>query len=167
MWDTEMVVLLRHMIGDLDPDDYTYTDDRLQQTILTSAIFVTNEIPFDTEYIIDVDGVSLTPDPTDRDADTRDTDFMTLVLLKAACFIDTSEARTAAGQAITIRDGSSMISLGGSGGVLQGRLTLWQKGYCATYQEAKAIYMYKNSATGQAVSGPLPGVSDWYFSRYR
>lgn len=141
MWETEMVNLLRALIGDMDEgDEQRYSDSRLQQVILAAAQLVQTDIEFDTEYIIDVDEVRLEPDPTDRDAGTRDNWFINLVSTRAACFIDSLEARAAASQAITIRDGSSMISLGGTGGMLQGALAVWEKGACAAYQKMKDDY---------------------------
>lgn len=166
MWDSEMVNILRHMIGDLE-EPYTYSDDRLEKTILMSAQFVSNDIVWSTTYTVDMDEMILSPDPTDRDAGTRDNNFMNLVLLKAACFIETSEARTAAGQAITIRDQGSMIGLGGSGGVAESRYKLWEKNFCKQYQDTKNSYAQTGSAIGIAVSGPLPNYADNYISRYR
>ena len=166
MWDTEMVSLLRTMISDWD-EPFTYTDERLRRLILMSAQFVSSDVSFTTTYTVSILEEILSPDLTDRDAGTRDDNFINLILLKSGCFIDQSEARTAASQAITIRDQGSMISLGGSGGVLSGKLALWQKGYCLAYQDARLNYLRGNGAVGIAVSGPLPGVTDPCRNGYR
>jgi hypothetical protein len=43
MWQVEMVILLRHMIGDIN-EPYVYTDNRLQELILVSSQFVNTEV---------------------------------------------------------------------------------------------------------------------------
>ena len=63
-WQSEMVRMLRHVVNDLDSSSYSFTDDRLEESILVSAQLVLTEIDFENTYTVDVDGLVLTPDPT-------------------------------------------------------------------------------------------------------
>jgi hypothetical protein len=113
-WDSEMPLLLRNMINDVNEDESkrTYSDERLQQLILLSAQLVVMDIGgFDTVYDINIEDNVIDPDPTDRDAQTRNESFVNLALIKAACIIDNSEARLASNKGIAIRDGSSFRSI--------------------------------------------------------
>jgi hypothetical protein len=153
VWQTEMVTILRHLINDLDATP-KYNDGRLSELLIVSAQFVNTEVDFDQEYIIDVDNLLLTPDPTDRVANTRDDSFINLVCLKAACSMDQTEARIAAKQAVSIRDGKSAISLGG---VLEGRLSLLkQGGWCEAYEKAKLEFQTNRAVVaGAAIISPF------------
>lgn len=164
MWQTEMVRLIRHLIDDLDAEP-TYSDDRLQELILVAAQLVNMDVDFDTTYTIDLDNLILSPDPTDRTAGTRDDAFINLVILKAACLIDNAEARTAAAQSITIRDGSSMIGLGGSGGIAQSKLAIMKEGWCKHYAAAMDEFVRSGTNTpGAIILGPYK--VEGYYSSY-
>jgi hypothetical protein len=81
-WQNEMVRIVRHLVDDLDAA--TYSDSRLEETVLVSAQMVQLQVTFDKTYTVDVDELLLTPDPT---AATRDNAFINLVCLKTACII--------------------------------------------------------------------------------
>lgn len=165
MWETELVTLLRLIIDDMDPTAYRYTDERLGIVVINSAVLVLLDLRFQTDYIINLDGGTITPDPADKAAGTRDDTFLNLTVLRAACFIDTAETRTASKQAIDIQDGSSRISLKGT---LDGRLKLLEIGPCAAYTEARDEYRAGNRSAGQAILGPYRyyGIHGSY-GRYR
>ena len=107
-WQNEMVRILRHIINDLDSSSYSFTDDRLEESILVSAQLVSTEIDFDKDYTIDVDALVLSPDPT---ASVKDDAFINLVVLKSACIILGSEVRSNALNSIALKDGPSSIIL--------------------------------------------------------
>jgi hypothetical protein len=152
MWEIEIPKLLRTMIGDWD-DPPTYSDERLIELVLAMANLVVHEVEFDHDYAIDIIEQTIDPDPSL--VTPKDTAFINLVAMKAACFIEGLEARIAAGQAITIRDQGSMISLGGSGGVLEGKIKVWQENWCKQYEKAKLEYhMDRSTVPGAAVMGP-------------
>lgn len=167
MWDEQIVTYLRNMIGDIT-EPFQYDDDRLISIILLSAQFVITDIAaFQDVYTIDLDNEAITPDPTE---DEKDNFFTNLVLLKSACFIETGEARLAAAQAITIKDQGSEISLGGTGGVSDAKLKLWQQNFCKSYQEAKESYYYNTQGKGIAITGPNGSCGEgwsYYYNRYR
>jgi len=144
-WQNEMVRILRFLIYDIDAA--TYTDARLEETILVAAQLQYTSVDFDKTYTIDVDTLVLTPDPT---AATKDDWFINIVCVKAACIVLHSEAKTLAAQAYRIKDGPSSIDVGGA--------------YKATKQLAddmcdklaRMIVDYKvgNSVAGHAVLTP-------------
>ena len=146
MWQAEMVVILRHLIDDVCVT--TYTDPRLQETILVSAQLIQIEVDFDKTYTIDVDALILTPDPTDA---TKDNGFINLVVLKAACIILSGEAKAKASEAIKIVDGPTTIDTGQRHKALEERA----KTMCQNYEHAKIQYMAGNSRAGQAVITPF------------
>lgn len=125
-WTNEMVMIVRHLIGDVDDHSYTYLDTRLETTILTAAQLVQSKHSFDKTYTIEIDECSLTPDPT---AATKDNSFINLVCLKAACIITGSEWRTKANIGIKIVDGPSSIDTGSQVFALQAI----HKDLCAQY----------------------------------
>lgn len=144
-WQSEMVRMLRHIINDLD--ETSYTDDRLRELILVSSQIIQGEIDFSQTYTIDVDAFTLTPDPTEN---TKDIAFISLVVLKSACILLNAEAKTAAGQAIAIRDGSSSISLAGA---YQGKKEV-AKTICEQYRQALWDYKAGSSPAGRIIVGP-------------
>ena len=84
-WQGEMTTIVRQLIYDVDPANYTYSDERLETTILVSAQLVSTEVDFEETYRIDVEQCTLTPDPTDptqtaANAD-KDDGFINLVSL--------------------------------------------------------------------------------------
>jgi uncharacterized protein YjbI with pentapeptide repeats len=108
-WQIEMVTILRHLINDINGD--TYSQARLEEAILVNAQLINKTIDFDYEYTIDVDAVTLTPDPTEN---TKDINFINLVCLKTALMIMWGELRTLSSQAVVVRDGPSSIDMSGA-----------------------------------------------------
>jgi len=83
-WQETMVTMVRVLINDLDSSNYTYSNERLEQTILVSAQYVASAADFQNAYVVDLGQFTLIPDPTD---DPADNDYINLVCLKAACLI--------------------------------------------------------------------------------
>lgn len=104
-WQNEMVRILRYMINDIDGS--TYSDSRLEETLLVAAQLKAAPIDFQNDYTIDVDSLVLTPDPTATSP--KDDWFITIVCLYSASIILDSEASTLAAQAYRIKDGPSSI----------------------------------------------------------
>lgn len=141
--------MIRHLVDDLGTTP-TYTDDRLEELCLLAAQIINAEVDLAVEYTIDMDNLTLTPDPT---SPTRDEAFIALIILKAACIIDQSEARKAAGQGIAIQDGKSSIDLRGRSGA---RLALLKDGWCKAYTDMKLKYETGQGAmAGHAILSPF------------
>ena len=140
-WKTDLVLMLRSMIGDLDRAKFT--DERLKQILVVGAYN-------STSYTVDVAKVSISPDPISE----SDTDFSTLTVYKSACILLGSEVKTESANAISIKDGPSAIDLRG----VTANLTNLYNDLCAKYGALLNSYQYNNTLVGQAVLGPYsPG----------
>lgn len=146
-WQTTMTPILRYLINDVDPTDYTYSDARLQTSILIAGQLISKEVDFNTTYTIDVPNSGLTPDPT---VDPADIPFINLTCLKAATIVYGGELRLAAKNSIKIVDGPSQIDVTSQYGNLA---KLYQSSVDA-YNKAKVDYVAGNSIAGQTVNTP-------------
>jgi hypothetical protein len=160
-WDDEMVAIVRGLIQDyIDPDTGdppTYTDDRLSTIILIAGQNVQSRVATANKYKINVADVTMTPDPTNTA--TRDESFINLASLKAACILVNAEVRQFTAQGISVRDGSSAVSLSRS----PASLALMQKTYCSEFENALYLFQIggvQGGAVGEAIVGP---VKAWYF----
>jgi hypothetical protein len=154
-WITEIPIIVRYLINDLDSSNYKYADSRIQQTVAISAQFLKTEIDFSNDYQINIANSTITPDPTD--ANYRDNDFIVLAAMKAACIIIGSEIKLESGNAIAIKDGPSSIDLRG----VTGTLSMLYKDICSKYEQAVIDYKAGNSIAGQAILGPYSPASDF------
>ena len=148
-----MVVIVRHLVNDLNSSDYTFTDDRLEESVLVAAQLASLEIDFENTYSIDVDSVTLTPDPTA--SGNKDDSFINLVCLKTARLLLGSELKTHSLNAISLRDGPSSLDLRG---IVAG-LTILFEDIAKRYEDA--VLQYKlNGVVGEAILGPYSPGSD-------
>ncbi len=149
-WQNEMVLITRYLIDDVA--SASFTDERIESTILVSAQLTLFDVTFDKTYVIDVDSCSLTPDPT---AATRDNAFINLVCLKTACIILRGEAKAAANNAVKVKDGgrfgSSEIDMGQSYKALGEMANI----ACKDYQDALIQYKAGSGKVGEAIIGPF------------
>jgi len=148
-----MTLIVRHLVNDLNSSSYTFTDSRLEEAVLVSAQLALLEIDFENVYAIDVDAVSLSPDPTD--SSNKDDSFINLVSLKTSQMLLGSELKTHSLNAISLRDGPSALDLRG---IVSGLKILFDD-INKRYDEA--VMQYKlNGVVGQAVLGPYSPGSD-------
>ena len=157
-WQGQMGTMVRYLIDDVDPTNYTYSDHRIETTILVAGQLSQFDITFDNNYDINVENCTLDPDPTRTSPE--DQAFITLIVLKAACIIVGSAIRGESGNAISIKDGPSAIDLRG----VTATLTTLYKDLCDKYEQAVMNYKAGNSIGGQAIIGPYSPGSD-YVSR--
>lgn len=151
-WQIEIPLIVRTLISDLS-DSPTYTDDRLQQTIVIAASYVQREMNFDTEYNIDLVNLTITPDPAV--ASTRDEDFIGFSALRAGCFLDQSTFRTkAASEGIRTQLGPANLSVAGN---LKGYQMILETGPCAMYDKLKLEYEIGNIKYVKAILSPFVG----------
>jgi hypothetical protein len=154
-WQGQMTTIVRHLINDTDSTNYSFTDHRLETTILVASQLVISQTDFINNYDVNVDGCKLSPDPTS--SATKDNDFITLVCLKSACIIRGGDIRSESGNAISIKDGPSAIDLRG---VTQ-TLAMLYKDMCEKYESALFSYESgESSINGQAILGPYSPGSD-------
>ena len=153
-WDDEMVAIVRTMVNDTS-DTPTYSDDRLEGALVVAARLVNMELDFPVDYKANASAGSITPDPTVTSATAaRDENFINLVCVKAACVIDRGSAILAAGQAILVKDGTSLVDLRDT---WKAKLGLLSKGWCAVYEQLKAEYAasQQEAAVGAAILAPF------------
>jgi hypothetical protein len=147
-WQDDAEVIIRNLVGDVD-EPQTYTSDRLEELSCVAARQVACEIPaLAAVYRVDLGNVDITPDPTAR----SDQSFVNLFCLKARLTILEGEAKKAAGQAISIKDGASAVDLRE---IAQQKRLLADQAK-ADYEQAKLEYkLGSGAAAGHAVVGPI------------
>lgn len=151
-WQIELPIIVRTLINDME-NSPTYTDDRLQQTIVVAAQYVNREMNFDRNYIVDLNNLAITPDPTE--VNNRDEDFIGFLCLRTACFLDQSTFRTkAAAEGIRTRLGPADISVAGN---LRGYQTILEVGPCGMYDKLKLEYEIGNIKYIRAILSPFIG----------
>lgn len=144
-WENEMTIIVRYLVN--DPNSSSYTDLHIQQLILVAAQLVQhNELQFDKTYTIDVDSLSLSPDPT---SGTRDNGFINLISLKSAAMILHGDAKVAAMDAWRVSDGPSTIDGSASYKAKKELADEYEK----RYQQEKQKYILNGNA-GLAVITP-------------
>ena len=158
-WQNEMARILRYIINDIDAS--TYSDDRLEETLLIAAQLLFHNVEFDNTYTIDVDTLVLSPDPTTLS--TKDNAFINLVIMKAACIILGSETKTLAAQAYRIKDGPSSIDIGPA---YEATKQL-QSEICTKLEQMIFEYRAGNSIVGHAIMTPYTqnGINTGYPTR--
>jgi len=157
-WQTELVGILRVMIGDLETP-YKYSDIRLQKTIIAGAQRVIGDIS-DTggvAYVSSFEYISITPDPT---VSPKDDMFINLTLLASGCFVDQGAARVAARQGgFAFKEFASSLDLRG---VVDAALKVLAVGWCKNYDATLFAYLAGNSSVGAAVMGPFRTIYSAY-----
>jgi hypothetical protein len=159
-WQGQMGTIVRYLIDDVDPDNYKYSDHRIETTVLVAGQLTQMNVDFGQSYNINVENCTLSPDPTDPD--NEDKAFITLICLRAACIIVGSAIRSESGNAISIKDGPSAIDLRG---VTQ-TLTVLYKDLCDKFDQQLLEYRAGNSIGGQAILGPYSPGSDYISRNY-
>lgn len=156
MWNTELVLILRNLVGDVCSTDYS--DARLEEVILVSAQMILSEFSFQSTYTVDVAAASLSPDPTDT---PKDNIFIGLVTLKAACILARGALRDAAArEGIKVTDKMGSIEVKGRAVAAKE----YMKTYCDAYQRAKLEYALNNINGMRAIFNVVIGpniVTDW------
>lgn len=145
-WQDESISMLRVVIGDMDENNYSYSDCRLTQVLLVSANYVNQSVDFIKDYNVDILNESIFPDPTHE---PKDPAFLNLTVLRSACFILGGELRTSASQSISVTDGPSSINMGG----IYKSMKETYDTLCSLYENAK-IDHHLATNLGQAITTP-------------
>jgi hypothetical protein len=155
-WQTELPTIVRYIINDLDSTRYKYSDERIETTVTIAAQMVILDISLQTQYDINIQNISITPDPTE--SVPKDNAFINLTALKTACIILGSEVKTEGGNAISIKDGPSAIDLRG----VASTISFLYEDICGKYE--KLLKDYKEdlvASAGQAILGPYSPGADF------
>jgi hypothetical protein len=155
-WQTELPTIVRYIINDLDSTRYKYSDERIETTVTIAAQMVILDISLQTQYDINIQNISISPDPTE--SVPKDNVFINLTALKTACIILGSEVKTEGGNAISIKDGPSAIDLRG----VASTISFLYEDICGKYE--KLLKDYKEdlvASAGQAILGPYSPGADF------
>lgn len=114
-WQNEMVIIVRHMVNDLNSASYEFSNSRLEEAILVSAQNLKGELEFYHTYNIEVDNRLLTPDPTTTPTNisNKDDDFIALCCLKTSILITHGQWRYYSLRAISTKDGPTSLDMKG------------------------------------------------------
>jgi len=146
-WTDIAIPMLRVLINDLEAIP-VYSDARLTDLLMTAAFFVKQDIVFDA-YTINYVADTISPDPSD------DLNFMTFMIIKAACQADFSTYRTKALlEGISAKLGPASLT---TGGILKGFKDLLAVGPCKTYETMKNDYIFGSGNLCQAILSPFIG----------
>ena len=159
-WQNEMVIIVRHMINDLDPSNYEFQDSRLEESILVSAQNIKSELDFYNTYSVEVDKRLLTPDPTltATNISNKDDDFIALCCLKTAIMVTNGQLKYYAMRAISIKDGPTSLDVKG---IISG-LKMVLEDLTKQYEQAKLDYQTCRAGFGKAILSPYsPGSFAW------
>jgi hypothetical protein len=143
MWQQELPSIIRYMIGDFS-DTPTYTDARLQSLTVSSAQMTITDADFLNNYVVDVAGTGISPDPT---SGTRDNPFINLVAARAACMLASAEYRISAGKGVRVQDGNKSIDFG----KVASEKGLAAQSACKLYSDMLFEYKMGNRAGGKAI----------------
>lgn len=160
MWQSEMTIIVRHIVDDLNPDDYQFSDDRIEEAILVAAQLIHNEMEFSIDYRIEVDNRLLYPDPTITPiaGSDKDDDFIALCCLRAGLLFTGSQLKTYSLKAITLRDGPSSLDMRG---VVAG-LKVLHEDLTRKYEQVKLDYQTSKLGLGKVILSPYsPGSFAW------
>lgn len=155
-----MTIIVRHIVDDLNPDDYQFSDDRIEEAILVAAQLIHNEMEFSIDYRIEVDNRLLYPDPTITPiaGSDKDDDFIALCCLRAGLLFTGSQLKTYSLKAITLRDGPSSLDMRG---VVAG-LKVLHEDLTRKYEQVKLDYQTSKLGLGKVILSPYsPGSFAW------
>jgi hypothetical protein len=157
-WQNELTIIVRHIIGDLDSDNYSFSDSRIEESILVAAQLIHNEMEFLVDYNIEVDNGSLTPDPTTTavGSSSKDDDFIAICCLRSGLLLTNSLLRTYALKAFSIRDGSSSLDMRG---IVAG-LKMVNDDLTKKYETVKLDYQTGKLGFGKVILSPYSPGSD-------
>ena len=158
MWNSFIIPMVRNMTG---VSETLYCDNDLEQKILTAINLMQLEIDFETDYVADLMGMTLDPDPYPADKE-----FMTLAALKTACMIERAEASRATSDSVKmVSDNDFKIQTGGTSG--KDKLEAVKVNWCAAYQKAKDEYVLSlnSDLSPKAVISTFRYMD--YYERYR
>ncbi len=151
-WQNTSLLMLRTLLNDAGCGDPRYTNSRLEQLLITAAYFLPIDINFNTDYIVNVETNTITPNP---DSQSDGSDFINFMVLKAACIADEGNFRNAALlQGVSARLGPAALDTGAYGTYLRDLLT---NGPCKIFQELVNNYnfSYEGGKIIRAVMSPF------------
>jgi hypothetical protein len=154
-WQNTSLLMLRTMLNDAGVSETRYSTQRLEELLITSAYFLPLEINFNSTYVINISAYTITPDPGVTNPPADADEFISFMVLKAACIADEGNFRNAALlQGVNARVGPAHINTSAYGAHLT---TLLTEGPCKAFQELKKEYnfSYEGKKIIRAVMSPF------------
>jgi hypothetical protein len=151
-WQNTSLIMLRTMLNDAGCDSVRYTPQRLSDLLITAAYFLPLDLNFSTDFVVNVEARTITPNPVDQsDGD----EFINFLVLRAACLADEGNFRTAAlAQGVSARLGPASLQTSNYGQYLH---MLLNEGPCKTYNRLVEVYnmSYEGAKVVKAVLSPF------------
>jgi hypothetical protein len=154
-WDEVLPIIVRHLINDLNRDNYKYDNCRVKQAIVIAALLTTQDFTYSQTYTFNIIDPSISPDPVAPA--TYDAEAISLFTLRAACMLDTNKYQDGLNNGIGIRvkDGDSEIDTREQAKSFQDILSI-HSGPCGTYAALVKDKEFKNSMNrGAAIVSPF------------
>ncbi len=156
-WQTEMGRIVRYLVNDIDTENPTYDDDRIEETIVVSAQLLQSNVDYYySTYTVNVQSVSITPDPMNPTSSgvNKEDGFINLVSLQAAMLILAAEFKDSTSGSLKVVDGPSQIDM--TTVAIQKRVLFEEM----KDRFNKAVFQYRagNSIAGKAILSGL----HWY-----
>lgn len=141
-----ITLMLRAVINDLDSE--SYTDERLEQLIVVAAKFVNADL--ESSYVISINGPDITPDPIEQSDDM----FVNLLVMRAACLVDSGNLRVRAALAgLQATAGPAMLKVGGEN--FSAYKAILEMGPCALYRQMLQDYKLGSGAMYHGILSPF------------
>lgn len=153
-WQTQIGTIVRHLINDVDIDNPTYSDERIETSVLVATQLLLLEVDFEQTYTVNVETCTLTPDPTSTSA--KDDSLINLAALRAACLILGSELKTHSLSAVRVSDGPSSIDMT----AIAVNMRFLYEDLCNKYEQYKFNFQSANNNAGEAIISPYSPGSD-------
>ncbi len=146
--NNSITLMLRAVLADLDDENETYTDERLEQLIAVAAKFVNQDL--ETSYVVNITSPDITPDPVTNNDDL----FVNLVVIKSACLIDHGNLRIKAALAgLEAVAGPARLKVGGDN--FASFRTLVEVGACAMYKTLLQDYKLGSGVICHGILSPF------------
>lgn len=149
-WQGQIIPVLRELINDTNEDLYSYSDERLEKALIGSAYLITRQVSFANTYVTNPELLTISPDPS------TDYSFLSLVALRAAITVLSSEMKTQSLAAVRVVDGSSSIDMTTSLTGIKDLLKAAQ----AAFDQAKLAHQIGDGNYGKCIVGPASPLSD-------
>lgn len=144
-WQSYLTIMIKSYLGDLGNTN-SYTEDKIRQSAVVSAIMVNADFPFLTSYTYNLESLDIVPDPCDNA--TFDLVFIALITLKAACLLQQDAFQGSILSGLHVKDGDSLVDTTEQ---YKGYQVLLNLGPCKSYD----ILLKKQSAWASMGRGKL------------
>ena len=150
--------MLRTMLNDAGCGESKYSNNRLEDLLITAAYFIPIDVNFNSTYTVDVEAYTISPDPIGQ---PDGAEFINFMVLKAACIADEGNFRNAALlQGVSARCGPAVLNTNSYGSYLVELLT---NGPCKVYEDVSNSYnfSYEGKKIIRAIMSPFVS-NDFY-----